>query len=582
MSIMSSRYKLLVKEILNLIREGKIEKDLGVSVIQGLSAGDKSPKDRFPPIAIIGYSGRLPQSSKIMDFWGGLVKGKDFVGTLSPKRKEHILRFFRDAGVKIHERELDDWKGAFLEEVDTFAADYFGISKAEAKLMDPSHRLFLEVSEETFQSAGYSKEKINGQRVGVFSGDSSSNYMDAFNKSSPLAITGNVPSFFPARVSYVYNLHGPAFSVQSTCSSSFLAIHLACRSLQRGECDMALVGGAQVYAFPGNFFLQNSESAGIISPSGICCPFDENADGIGRGEAVIGFLLKPLDAAERDGDPIAAVILGSACNNDGRSAAISAPSPQSQSQVIQEAMKQAQIEPSEISYIEAHGTGTKLGDPIEIRGITDAFEHFDLPRQFCGIGSIKGNMGHALDGAAGLSSLLKVVLSIENELIPPSIHIKRLNPEIDFLRSPLFPLLRPFTWKRGNKRRVAGISCFSFNGTNVHLLVSDPSKPNKTQPVEIPFRRESYWISPETLLHPQARKEAPPENKKDSLEELWESILGNGASLKEKSFFALGGNSLQLMELISMCKKKFNVDIATPVFLTSPKFETLKTLIKEA
>ncbi|MGA8165534.1 MAG: beta-ketoacyl synthase N-terminal-like domain-containing protein, partial [Waddliaceae bacterium] len=550
-------------------------------LIQELSTKkDRTQKNHsYPPIAVIGYSCRMPGSQNITNFWQKLVSGTNLITSLPKKRKDHLIAFLKQSSLDYDPEDLEKWKEGFLTEVDTFDAKYFGISTAEANLMDPAHRLFLEVSEETIQSAGYSRDQLSGSRIGVFSGQSGSNYSHVLSECTPLSVTGNHPSFLPARISYLYDFKGPAYSVQSTCASSLLAVNLACRSLQQQECEMALVGGANIDVYPPLFFQDQAAATGIMSPKGICRPFDASADGMGRGEAVIAFMLKPLSTAEKDGDRIMAVILGSAVNNDGHSAAISAPCPKAQGDVIQAALAMSQVNPKDLDYIECHGTATKLGDPIEIQGITNALAPYQLPRQFCGIGSIKGNMGHALDGGAGISSLLKVILSLEHEMLPPSIHINELNPEIDFLRSPVYPVIHSTPWKRSEKRRIAGVSCFSFNGTNVHMIVSDSPEKHELHPYPNPKwkNRLSYWISPDSTKSwsfPKKKNEKP-----IGVKQIWESILGPNSAKSEKNFFALGGDSLALMQLIAECQTQLNIEIKAAEFLESPSFENLNQMI---
>jgi 3-oxoacyl-(acyl-carrier-protein) synthase/alpha-ketoglutarate-dependent taurine dioxygenase/acyl carrier protein len=296
-------------------------------------------------------------------------------------------------------------------------------------------------------------------------------------------VPGNVPSFVASRVAYIYNLRGPSYVSSSTCASSLLALHEACLGLIHGDCELALVGGVNLFPFPINAQKIFMNAAGIMSDDQRCRPFDQHANGIGRGEGVAALLLKPLEKALADHDHIHAVILSSAVNNDGLSAGITAPNPRAHTELLLEAWKRADITPESLSYIEAHGTGTHLGDPIEVRGITDAVRQYTNKRQFIAMGSVKGNIGHLLDGVAGLSGLLKVLHILKHGIVPATKHLQEPNRYIDFLDSPVFVPDQPWDLQANRQAETplrAGVSCFGFNGTNVHVVLEEaPTVPSK-------------------------------------------------------------------------------------------------------
>lgn len=455
-----------VRTVFELLRESKISRDTAARLLHALEAPF--------PVAVIGLSARMPGVHTLDEFWAGLCDGRDFVGSLPRPREQDVDAHYRHHSPDEFIGPKRYFDAAYLTSIDEFDAGFFGISRAEAEAMDPAHRLFLETSYHALEDAALSARSLDGTRTGVFVGNSGSNYREGFAEITPLAVPGNLPPFLGARLSYHFNLKGPAFSVQSTCSSSMVALHQACQSLRVGDCDLAIVGGATVFSYPGNVKGVFMTAAGIVAEAERSRPFDDNAGGMGRGEGVIALLLMPLQRAIRDRHPVHCVILGSAINNDGHSAALTAPDQNAQADVLERAWKAAGIEPSTLSYIEAHGTGTKLGDPIEVKGLSLAFGKYTTRKQFCGIGSIKGNIGHLIDGAAGMSGLLKVILSLRHGSLPPTIHLKKPNRHIDFINSPVYPVAELTQWisAHGAPRR-AGVSCFSFNGTNVHVVVQE-------------------------------------------------------------------------------------------------------------
>jgi acyl transferase domain-containing protein len=370
--------------------------------------------------------------------------------------------------------------GGFLDGIEQFDASFFGFNPREAEVTDPQHRIFLECAWEVLENAGYDPEQFAG-RIGVFAGESINSYLysNIFGNPEFLnAIAGfqtvlaNDRDFLATRVSYKLNLRGPSVVVQSACSTSLVAVHLACQSLLNGECDMALAGGVSVKV-PHKIGYHYQES-GIRSPDGHCRPFDAAAAGTVGGSGVGLVLLKRMSEAQAEQDRIEAVIKGSAINNDGSvKVGYTAPSVGGQAEVIAEALAVAGVGAESISYVEAHGTATPLGDPVEVAALTQAFRRQTEGRGFCAIGSVKSNVGH-LDAAAGVTGLIKTVLALRHEELPASLHYEKGNPEIDFAGSPFYvnAELRGWGRQRGVPRR-AGVSSFGIGGTNAHVVLEE-------------------------------------------------------------------------------------------------------------
>lgn len=424
-------------------------------------------------IAIIGMAGRFPGAASVDALWENLQHGVESITRFSD---DELL----EAGVP-QELLLDPHyiKAApTLAGIDLFDAPMFNLSPAEAELMDPQHRLFLECALASLENAGYSCDGSK-ERIGVYGGTGINRYLleeidrsELMKAGSGLKIvTGNDKDYLTARVSYKLNLTGPSICVQSACSTSLVAVHLACRSLLDHETDIALAGGVslRVPQTAGYWF----EEGGILSPDGHCRAFDSEAGGTIFGSGVGIVVLKRLEDAIADGDTIRAVIRGSAVNNDGSAkAGFSAPSVQSQAELIAEALLVANVDARSISYVEAHGTGTNLGDPIEFSALTKAYRGWTRDRGFCAIGSVKTNVGH-LDTAAGVTGLIKTVMALEHGLIPPSLNYLTPNPEIDFDNSSFYVNSALQEWTASNSPRRAGVSSFGLGGTNCHVILEE-------------------------------------------------------------------------------------------------------------
>lgn len=427
-------------------------------------------------IAIIGLSGYFPKAKNIDIFWKNLQNGVESIHFFTDKELKNL-------GVDSTLLKNPSYVKAqgVVEEIDLFDASFFGISPREAEVMEPSMRYFLEHAWTALENAGYSCEAYN-KPIGIYAGANFSNYL--FNIYSNYDIIASVgdkqiekgisPAYFTTFASYKLNLTGPSYTVQTTCSSSLIAVHLACQSLLSGECDIALAGGASISEAVGYLY----QEGGIESPDGHCRAFDAKARGTVRGRGLGIVVLKRLEEAIADGDCIHAVIKGSAINNDGSDkVSYTAPSVNGQARVIRDAQDMAGVEPDTISYIEAHGTGTSLGDPVEIAALTQAFRTNKTQQKcFCAVGSVKTNIGH-LDEAAGIAGLIKTVLALKHKQIPPSLNFEEPSPQIDFANSPFYVNNKLSEWKTNGTPRRAGVSSFGFGGTNAHVILEEAPIP---------------------------------------------------------------------------------------------------------
>ena len=386
-----------------------------------------SEADQFVyEIAVVGLAGRFPSARNLDEFWRRLCEGAELVSFFSD---EELSRRGADSAALKDPHYVK--AEAVLEDIELFDASFFGFTPREAETLDPQHRLFLEESWTALESAGYNSQTYDG-RIGVFAGESLNTYFlhNLFPNRKLLESLGasqvviaNDRDYLTTQVSFRLNLKGPSFSVQTACSTSLVAVHLACQSLLNRECDMALAGGVSVSVPQG--LGGHYQEGGIISPDGHCRAFDAKARGTVKGSGVGVVVLKRLADAMKDHDTIHAVIKGSAINNDGAvKIGYTAPAVEGQAGVIEEALALASIEPETIGYVETHGTGTALGDPIELAALTHAFRTGTQATGFCAIGSVKTNIGH-LDAAAGIAGLIKTILALEYRQIPPSLHFEQ-------------------------------------------------------------------------------------------------------------------------------------------------------------
>jgi acyl transferase domain-containing protein/acyl carrier protein len=439
-------------------------------------------------IAVIGMAGRFPGARSVAEFWRNLSEGVESIARFSDEELAASgvsPSVFRDPSYVNARPVLDD--------VELFDASFFGYTPREAEVMDPQQRLFLECAWEALENACCDPQRYDGL-IGIYAGTSISTYLLSNLHSNPdiirsvgsfQTLLGNDKDFMPARVAYKLNLRGPSVLVQTSCSTSLVAVHEACQSLLGYECDVALAGGVSVRLPQKAGYLY--QQGGISSPDGHCRTFDARAQGTIGGNGVGVVVLKRLEDALADGDHISAVIKGSAINNDGSSkVGFTAPSVEGQAEVIMQAHLNACVEAETISYVEAHGTATPLGDPIEVAALTKAFRRTAAGKNFCALGSVKTNIGH-LDAAAGVAGLIKTALSLEHRALPPSLHFEQPNPNIDFDESPFRVNAKLSAWEQpgGGHPLRAGVSSFGIGGTNSHVVLeeapavedSGPSRP---------------------------------------------------------------------------------------------------------
>jgi amino acid adenylation domain-containing protein len=426
-----------------------------------------------PVIAIVGMAGRFPGAANIEEFWKNLREGVESISAISDEE-------LAAAGLGADLTNSPNYvkAGALLEGIELFDAAFFGYTPREAELMDPQQRVFLEVAWEALEAAGYDPETYAG-RIGAFAGAGSNDYiwrlysnLDQVKSLGGYQVAiGNDKDHLVTRVAYKLNLKGPSLAVQTSCSTSLVAVHVACRSLLSGECEMAIAGGISITTLQKEGYFYMDE--GALSPDGHCRAFDRDARGTVTGNGVGIVVLKRLDDAVKDGDHIHAIIKGSALNNDGSSkVGYTAPSVEGQAKAIKAAQDLAGVEAETIGYVEAHGTGTPLGDPIEVEALTQAFRAGTDKKQFCAIGSVKTNIGH-LDSAAGVAGLIKTVLSLKHKTIPPSLNFENQNPKIAFQESPFYVNDRLSDWTANGTPRRAGVSSFGLGGTNAHVIVEE-------------------------------------------------------------------------------------------------------------
>jgi polyketide synthase PksN len=419
------------------------------------------------PIAVIGISASFAQAPDVEALWARLESGTDCLAGEAP------------SGTRARA-----WRPGQIEGTDEFDPLFFRIAPSEAQAMDPQQRLLLTHAWKALEDAGCAPGSLAGSRTAVFVGTGSSGYADLLARQGgdhiPSA-TGGTPSIGPNRLSYLLDLHGPSEGVETACSSSLVAVHRALMTLRAGHCDLAVVGGVNTLVSPDQE--ASLHRANMLSPDGRCMSFSAQANGYARAEGVGMLVLKPLSAAERDGNHIYGLILGSAHNHGGRSSSLTAPNPKAQADVIAEAMADAGIEPGTIGYVEAHGSGTALGDPIEIEGLrrgfaTAARNGAPLPSGYCAVGSIKSNVGHT-ELAAGIAGVIKVLLQLKHRTLVRSLHTETINPRIDLDDTPFRIAREKQEWhalldESGNPLpRRAGVSSFGFGGVNAHVVLQE-------------------------------------------------------------------------------------------------------------
>ncbi len=454
---------------------GKEEKKLDQN-ISSSKEKDKPFHKANEDIAIIGIACRFPGSPDLKSFWSNLEQEKDLVREIPKERWE--WRDFDGDACKEKNKTRVKW-GGFIDDIDKFDASFFKISPREAQQMDPQHRIFLETAWQVIENAGYRASDLEKYKTGLFVGASTHDYLELLRSAEineAHSTTGVAHSVLANRVSYLLNLTGPSESIDTACSSSLVAIHHAIRAIECNDCEMAIAGGVNALLTP--LLFVSFDKAGMLSEDGRCKTFDKNANGYVRGEGVGALLLKRLSQAQTDGDHIYAVIKACAVNHGGNVNTLTAPNPDAQAKLLVEAYQRAQIDIDQVGYIEAHGTGTSLGDPIEIRGLKKAFTQLrkeqgkaSLPEAYCGLSSVKTNIGH-LEAAAGIAGIIKVVLAMKHRKLPGTVHFKEKNPYIKLENSPFFIVKKTQEWAT-KQTRFAGVSSFGFGGSNAHVVLEE-------------------------------------------------------------------------------------------------------------
>lgn len=445
----------------------------------------KAEENTDTDIAVIGMSGKFPNAPDIYTYWENIRMGTNCIGKIPESRINDCEKFIKklkyeklvNEGLIKDDGHLDlDYEiRGYLDEIDKFDFHFFNIPPREANAMDPCQRLLLEESYKALEDAGYSLKSINNSNTGVFVGVDHVAELDykKLAATEPMVVTGTWPGILASRISYVFNFKGPCMVIDTACSSGLVSVHEACKAINTKECDIAIAGGISgLHYDPVLLKGEESELSSIESSDKKVKTFDQDANGTVWGEGLGVVVLKKLSKAIEDGDPIHAVIKGSAINNDGASNGITAPDVQMQKELLISAWKKACINPETIGYIESHGTGTKLGDPIEIKAITEAFNTVTKNKQFCGIGSVKTNIGH-LVAASGMASLIKVILMLKNEAIGPTINFSKPNEFINFIDSPVYIADKYKKWVKNDEPRRAGVSSFGFSGTNCHAVIEE-------------------------------------------------------------------------------------------------------------
>lgn len=436
------------------------------------------------PLAVVGMSGRFPMAGDLKAYWTNLLEGKDCIQEI-PRSRWDWREYYGDPAHDANKTNIK-W-GGFMDGVDEFDPLFFGIPPAEAEVMDPQQRLLMMYVWQVLEDAGYAPSELAGSRTGIFVGTGHTGYGTLIERASVdirgYSSTGSVPSIGPNRMSYFLNLRGPSEPIETACSSSLVALHRAMAAIHAGECDMAIAGGVNTIVTPDSHI--GFSKAGMLSPAGQCKTFSDQADGYVRGEGVGMLLLKRLSRAEADGDHIYGLLRGSAVSHGGRTSSLTAPSARAQADLLEAAYRQAGIDPRTVTYIEAHGTGTSLGDPIEIDGLTAAFSALyeqtggvTVREAHCGLGSVKTNIGH-LELAAGVAGVFKVLLQLKHETLVKSRHCERVNPYIRLDGTPFYLVGETQPWKSVIDQqgaplpRRAGVSSFGFGGVNAHVIIEE-------------------------------------------------------------------------------------------------------------
>jgi acyl transferase domain-containing protein len=493
---------------------------------------EQAESARREPIAIIGMGCRLPGGVESPEaFWELLSKGVDATGELPPDRWDAAALYDPDPRAK---GKIRTTRGGFLKNVDRFDARFFGIPAREAESMDPQQRLVLEVAWEALERAGHAVERGGRERVGVFVGVMNNDYGQRVLNEAGLEgidsgfLGARANCAISGRLSYAFGFQGPSVVVDTACSSSLVAVHLACQSLRNGECAMALAGGVNLVLSPEvSVYLSQS---GVLSPDGRCKAFDASADGYGRAEACGVLVLKRLSEAQAQGDTILAVIRGSAVGHDGPSSAFTVPNGVAQQEVIRQALRSAGVQPAEVSYLEAHGTGTAMGDPIEAEAMWSVLREGRKGGESLWMGSVKTNLGYP-EAASGVVGMMKVVLSMQHRVLPAHLHLKNPNPYIDWAEMGVKVPVAQTPWEPTQDRRIAGVTSYGRTGTLAHVVLGEaPARLEVKREVERPAHLLVLSARSAEALRAQAGRYA-------------RFLEGSGAELGDVCFTAAAGRA---------------------------------------
>lgn len=511
-------------------------------------------KANTEPIAVVGMACRFPGGADTPEaFWQLMRDGVDAITEVPADRWDVNALYDPDPGTP---GKMSTRWGGFLSDVDKFDAEFFGISPREANHMDPQQRLVLEVSWHALENANLAPDKLVGSRSGVFMGLSTHDYSGLHMKQGDetavdmYVSTGNAANVAAGRLSYLLGLQGPSMAVDTACSSSLVAVYLACQSLRAGDSDMALAGGVNLVLAPEVSMMLSK--AHMMAADGRCKTFDAGADGFVRGEGCGVVVLKRLSDAQAANDNILAVIRGWACNQDGRSSGLTAPNGGAQQAVVRQALACGGIKPHQIDYVETHGTGTSLGDPIEVQALAEVLAEGRAKDKPVILGSVKTNIGH-LEAAAGVAGLIKTILAMQHQQIPPHLHLQKLNPYINWDELPVTVSKHSVPWPLAAAPRLAGVSSFGFSGTNAHLIVEEPPVRER---VEIDSARPFPLLPLSARSEPALRQLAEryeqvlAENEIGSLAD-FVSVVGNGRSHFPHRLALTGETTAQLQQRLA-------------------------------
>ena len=570
--------KKLQEEILRSVAGGSLSKESAALLLRAATR----QKAAEEPLAVIGMAGRWPGAGDIDGLWR-VLRANEFQTRAFPDSRRHAMAPWVEA-----DGATALLPGAWLDEVDGFDADLFGMAPRDVELIDPVQRLFLESSWLALRDAFGDPARMRGRSVGVFAGSCPGSddlsYWQLIQRHAPgiasIAFTGNLPSMLPGRVSHLLDLRGPSMLVDTACSSSLVAVHAACQALRAGECEVALAGGVKINLFP----RAADDAIGIESPDGLTRAFAGGPGGTGIGEGVGIVVLKPLGKALADGDRIHAVIAGSACNQDGRTSGLTVPNVAAQQAVLEAAWLAAGIGPADIGCIEAHGTGTRLGDPIEFEALARALRPVAQQGMRCAVGSAKTVFGH-LDSAAGITGLIKAVLMVRHGEIAPSLNFVTPNERIDYLGSAMYVNDRLAAWP-SDAGRYCGVSAFSMAGANCHVVVgpAPAHAANARTPVEAVPSRRRHWFAerPSAAPAPLAATSGVAASKADTdvVTRVWAELLGAAAASDNADFFQSGGDSLKAAVLASRLARELQCAVSVSQLWRTPTLAGLRAALR--